>query len=236
MISDNNNNHPRSGSSMSSDMDNEHDHTGSHMQSQGVDSPNNGLNDATMSNDPQQAGNNSNRMNGVNEPSSNSQWDNTGGDTYNSRQETSRSPIGEPSGEESVRLGGPDNSDFDGGSHSQESASDDDDFNTSGFEEDDTEDDKDDSTTAFRDKIRSSDSKTFNEDEASWKNKKDGAASNPNAGSGAMDAGSGAAYGTNSDGGTSSNKGTSNNNWDATNPAHRGREIHGDDEEKNADY
>jgi len=92
------------------------------------------------------------------------------------------------------------------------SASDNDDFNNSGFE---------DENKAWTDK-RSPDSRTFNEDEQSWKEKKD-------MGNSSDDAGAGAGYGSHT-----SNRGTSNNNWDANDQMQRGRERHGDDEEGNS--
>ena len=107
----------------------------------------------------------------------------------------------------SQNLSGRD-TDFDGGSHSQEMRSDDDDFNSSGFEDEKPITD-----------MRSSDAKTFNEDEESWRNKKDMSG-----------------YEDDFDNETrhTGNRGTGNNNWDATDQTQRGREWHGDDEEKNS--
>jgi len=98
-------------------------------------------------------------------------------------------------------------SDNAGDSESQEMRSDSDDFNDSGEDE------------AFRDKIRSSDSRTFNEDEATYKaEKREGTQNNV----------SGPDYGSNA-----GNQGTANNNWDANDQMQRGNGLHDDDEEEN---
>lgn len=102
--------------------------------------------------------------------------------------------------------------DFDGGSHSQEMRSDDDDFNSSGFEDNDK---------PITD-MRSSDAKTFNEDEDTWRHEQRMSGREDGAGSGAN-------YGQDL-----SNRGTSNNNWDANDQTQRGREWHDDEDEKNS--
>lgn len=102
--------------------------------------------------------------------------------------------------------------DFDGGSHSQEMSSDSDDFYSSDFEDEDK---------ALTDR-RSSDAKTFNEDEDTWRHEQRMKGREDEAGSGAN-------YGQDL-----SNRGTSNNNWDATDQTQRGREWHDDEDEKNS--
>jgi hypothetical protein len=186
-------------SSMSSDMD---EGTGSSHRQQGMGSRGNDNNDAIMSDDTTGWGNDSAKMSGSNDES----WNTTGRDTYSSRQENSGSGMGDESGEDSMRM-----------------SSDNDDFNQSGFEEDNETEEK----QAWRDKIRSDDSRTFNEDEPTWKEEK--RMSGMDEDNEENEGGSGADYG-------SRNAGTANNNWDANDQMQRGNGLHNDEEDRNSAY
>jgi hypothetical protein len=293
--------------------------TGSSMQSQGMGSRGNEMNDPTSSNNPQGWDSESNRMSGRNDGDDDETWDTTGGDTYNAMQNKPGRNLEDQSGEESMRMsdsgsgnewdstrqsmssddiddefnsgsgsqsmsgsnndmnddwdgrsssqsmsgrnnetddwsrneghnmssgsayleeetdrasqglsGGHDymenngnsssdyelnrrlgsDQDFDGGSHSQEMRSDNDDFNDSGLDEE----------RSFTDR-RSSDSRTFNEDEDTWRHEQNMSGYEDDANNETRQAG---------------NRGTSNNNWDANDQTQRGREWHGDEDEKNS--
>ena len=272
--------------------------TGSSMQSQGMGSRGNEMNDPAGRNDPDGWGSDSNRMHGRSDSDENRTWDSTGGDTYSTRQENSGKAIGSESGEENMRLSGSErdndwnsqsmsdrnyetddmenegghnmssgsayleedvdrasrnlsgsrdhdymenngnstsdynltsdlnddwdesrtqslsgrDTDFDGGSHSQEMSSDSDDFYGKDFEDEER-------SMADR---RSSDSRTFNEDEDTWRHEQRMSGNED-------EAGSGATYGQDL-----SNRGTSNNNWDANDQTQRGRDWHNDEDEKNS--
>ena len=125
-------------------------------------------------------------------------------------------------GSDSARMSGsnmPNESEED----SMRLSSDNDDFNQSGFEEDDEAEEK----QAWRDKIRSDDSRTFNEDEPTWKEEK--RMSGMEEDNEENEGGSGADYG-------SRNAGTANNNWDANDQMQRGNGLHDDEEDRNSAY
>jgi len=105
--------------------------TGSSMQSQGMGSRGNEMNDPTSSNNPQGWGSESNRMHGRNDGNEDETWDTTGGDTYNSMQGNSGRSMSDSSGEEELRMSDSrSGNDWDSTSQSMSSDDMEDDFNS----------------------------------------------------------------------------------------------------------